>query len=92
MPNDECSDLKREAHEAGDLHYRAMTDYIRGDHRGERKRALRFAMAYRQALQWLLDCYGRAKNRLTGRQQAETALQYAELVDKDIEMIKDTSV
>jgi len=89
MPNDECSDLKREAHEAGDEHYRAMTDYIRGDHKGERKRALRFAVAYRRALQWLIDCYGRMKDRVAGRQKAETALQYAELVDKDIEMLED---
>ena len=89
MPNDECSDLKREAHEAGDLHYRTMTQYIRGEADVPRRRVLGVAVAYRRALQWLIDCYRRVRNGSASRQQAETAEKYKDLVEKDIEMLED---
>jgi hypothetical protein len=89
--NDECSNIKREAHEAGDLHYRAMTDYVRTGDGAARRRALSMAIHYRQALRWLLDCYGNLRDRVTGRRKAEAALEYKHLVDKDIEMLEESS-
>ena len=89
--NDECSDIKREAHEAGDLHYRAMTDYVRTGDGATRRRALAVAMRYRQALDWLIDCYGKFRDRLTGRRHADVALEYKHLVEKDIDMLEESS-
>ena len=92
MANHECSDLKREAHEAGDLHYRTMTEFIRGDHDVTPRRALGVAMAYRRALQWLIDCYRRVRHGSAARVHAETAEKYKDLVEKDIEMLEDRAV
>ncbi len=89
--NDECSDIKREAHAAGDLHYRAMTDYVKTGDRASRGRALAIAMRYRQALDWLIDCYSRLRDRMSGRRNAAVAVEYKHLVDKDIEMLEKSS-
>ena len=89
--NDECSDIKREAHEAGDLHYRAMTDYVRTGDMLARRRALSVAVRYRRALDWLVDCYSKLRDRMTGRQKVASTLEYKHLVEKDIEMLEESS-
>jgi hypothetical protein len=90
--NDECSDLKREADLAGDAHYRAMTNYMTdGRTRRLAARAYGFAVAYRSALKWLIDCYSRVRDRVNARRKLDTAMEMKHLVDRDIETLEQSN-
>jgi hypothetical protein len=85
---EECSDLEVEAGEAGDRHYRAMTEWAtrgRGERLREKARAL--AGQYRRALKWMIDCYARARDSVRSRRKLELAVEYKELVEQDIEIL-----
>ena len=85
----ECADLKQEADKAGDKHYRAMTEWVtKGRTRTLRDRALAFAVSYRRALHWLIDCYRRIR---AGRsEKLETAVEFKALVDQDIKVLEES--
>jgi hypothetical protein len=85
--NDECSDIKAEAHAAGDKHYEAMTGYAIAPTPERRRRALNLALRYRQALNWLIDCYRRLRPKKTASSHLANATEYKHLVDHDIEIL-----
>lgn len=85
---DECSDLKQAADRAQDKHYREMTDWVtRGRTPEQGRRAYGFAVAYRQALKWLIDCYAHLRDRLSARRNMEAAQEFKTLVEHDIDIL-----
>lgn len=89
---DECQDLKQQADVAGDDHYRAMTDYMTdGRSPALRERARGFAYRYRRSLTWLMECYARMRDRFTARRKLANAIDMKTLVEKDIEILEETS-
>lgn len=87
MP-EECSDLEADAARAGDQHYNAMTEWAtkgRGEKLRTKARAL--AVQYRRALDWVIDCYARARDSVRARRRLHIATEYKDLVEQDIEML-----
>ena len=85
--HDECSDIKAEAHLAGDKHYDAMTSYAIAPTPERRTRALNFALRYRKALDWLIDCYRRVPRKKAVSPDLGSAAEYKHLVEHDIETL-----
>ena len=85
--DNECSDIKAEAHAAGDKHYEAMTDYAIAPTQERRGRALNFALRYRQALDWLIDCYHRLRPQRFASSHIADAAEYKNLVEHDIDIL-----
>jgi hypothetical protein len=83
----ECSDIKAEAHAAGDKYYKAMTGYAIAPTQERRRRALNFALRYRQALDWLIDCYRRLRPQKFASPHIADAAEYKHLVEHDIEIL-----
>lgn len=83
----QCSDIKAEAHVAGDKHYDAMTSYAIAPTPERRKRALSFALRYRKALNWLIDCYRRLRPKNVVSPELASATEYKHLVEHDIEIL-----
>ena len=86
--HNECSDIKAEAHAAGDKHYEAMTGYAIAPTPEHRTRALNFALRYRQALNWLIDCYRRLRRKKAASPELASAAEYKHLVEHDIEVLR----
>ncbi|MFM9905045.1 MAG: hypothetical protein ACKVQJ_10800 [Pyrinomonadaceae bacterium] len=86
---EECTDLVQESNQAGDKHYRTMTTWLTGGRtRTLLNRAYRFALAYRRALQWVIDCYGRIRNSVRAKRKLEEAVEFKSLVEKDIVILE----
>jgi hypothetical protein len=87
----ECSDIKRDAHAAGDLHYRAMGEFVRERTPAKRRRALDIAIGYRRALQWVIDCYRRLRPARDVTPQLDNITSYKHLVEHDIEILTNSN-
>ena len=84
----QCSEIKAEAHEAGDRHYRAMTKWlVNGRSRELLKKAYPLALQYRRALGWLIDCYKHARYTITGEGKMAAAAEFQDLVQRDIDIL-----
>ena len=84
----ECEDLQHAADEAGDRHYRAMTDWVtKGRTRSLRDRARHLAEVYRRALLWVIDCYQRGRDSIRNRRKLETAVEFEGMVENDIKIL-----
>ena len=84
----ECTDIKKDAHNAGDEHYRAMTSWITGGRsRALLNKAYPLAIRYRRQLNWLIECYEHARSTFASRGKVSTAMEYKVLVDKDIKIL-----
>ena len=84
----ECSDVKTDAYQAGDEHYRAMRNWLAGGRtRALLNKAYPIAIKYRQALTWLKDCYEHARYSLSRDKKIEVAHEFQTLVQTDIELL-----
>ena len=85
----ECSDIKKDAHEAGDKHYRAMTNWVTGGRsRALLNKAYPLAIKYRRQLSWLVECYEHARSTVLSRTKVKTADQFKTLVEQDMKIME----
>ena len=85
----ECSDIKKDAHEAGDKHYRAMTNWVTGGRtRALLDRAYPLAIKYNRQLAWLVECYEHARSTILSRSKVKKAGEFKTLVEKDIKIME----
>jgi len=93
MP-EECKDHEREAEQAGDRYYRAVTSWLTSRQRPdeERQRAFVLARVYYRSLDLLQECLERIHDRPGGRRKMEQAAVLQEHLKHDIEALSSTGL
>ena len=86
----ECTDLEREAAQAGDRYYRAITDWLTDRRRSIelREKASVLARVYSRSLDIVLRCLARVRGSHITERKLERTQEFKSLVEKDMEFLK----